>query len=212
LTSANKKTFSKAIDLISSSVERTSFEPTSLRIAFYASSWHIYATQKVTRRYFGDIYPGSVVQALVTDHAELQNVEEVIELDTPGSKIDFHSVRFQVSFWLVIGIFEARSLCICESDRDPGSGEEELSPYAVVLPCSEMSGPSINNPVRVEPKSTSYILPLGQSVRETMCIHACAHSVGCTVSGDIVQHSGGIGDRTPFYAVGRLQGYPPRIG
>jgi hypothetical protein len=166
--------------------------------------------QTDARRRSGNIFPGSIVQALVTRIDGLERGgEQIRELETPMSHMDFHSAAFRVSFWFVLGLFEALPNPVCVSGRD--SEECRSLPYAVALPCSAGITVPVTDPVRVNPASSVYILPLGSSIRETMCIHACAHTANCTVDEDTVQHSGLIGESTPFYVLGRREGYPPRV-
>jgi hypothetical protein len=70
--------FKKAVDRIRTSNFSNSFDPMSMRVAEYASSWNIHLVEEggplnVTelRRRFGCIFPGSVVQALVADDARV---------------------------------------------------------------------------------------------------------------------------------------------
>ena len=129
------------------------------------------------------------------------DVDQIRELETPRSQLDFHSVAFHVSFWFVLGLFEAIPHPLCVGGRAP---EERTSlPYALVLPCSAGITVPVADPVRVNPASSVCILPLGSSIRETMCIHACAHTTNCTFEEDTVQHSGLLGESTPFYVLGR---------
>jgi hypothetical protein len=210
LSSANVKAFDEAVECVKASTELRSFQPVSLRVACYASSWCTYQEQMNGRRRFGNIFPGSIVQALVNRIDGLERGEDQIrELETPRSQSDFHSVSFQVSFWFVLGLFEAIPHPLYVRGR---ALEERISlPYALVLPCSAGITVPVAVPVRVNSASSVCILPLGSSIRETMCIHACAHTANCTFEEDIVQHSGLLGDSTPFYVLGRREGYPPRI-
>ena len=89
--------------------------------------------------------------------------------------------------------------------------ERKSLPHALVLPCSAGITVPVADPVRVNPASSVCILPLGSSIRETMCIHACAHNTNCTFEEDTVQNSGLLGESTPFYVLGRREGYPPRV-
>jgi hypothetical protein len=66
--------FKKSVDRIRASNFPNGFDPISMRVAEYASSWNIQLGEEggaltVTelRRRFGCIFPGSVVQALVAD-------------------------------------------------------------------------------------------------------------------------------------------------
>jgi hypothetical protein len=131
------------------------------------------------------------------------------ELETPISPLDFHSAAFHVSFWFVLGLFEAIPLPLRVSGR---ALEERISlSYALVLPFSTGFTVPVADPVHMNPASSVCILPLGSSIRETMCMHACAHNTNCTFEADTVQHSGLLGDSIPFYVFGRLEGYPPRV-
>jgi hypothetical protein len=210
LSSSNVNAFDEAVKCVKASTAQRTFQPLSLRVACYASSWYTHLEQTDARRRSGNIFPGSIVQALVTRIEGLERGgEQIRELETPMSHMDFHSVAFRVSFWFVLGLFEALPNPVCVSGRD--SEERRSLPYAVALPCSAGITVPVTDPVRVNPASSVYILPLGSSVRETMCIHACAHTANCTFDEDTVQHSGLLGDSTPFYVLGRREGYPPRV-
>jgi hypothetical protein len=210
LSSANANAFDEAVECVKASTALRSFQPRSLRVARYASSWYTHDEQTNGRRRSGNIFQGSVVQALVnrTDGVE-KGGGQIQELETPRSHMDFHSVAFRVSFWFVLGLFEAIPNPLFEGG---GASDERVSlPYAVVLPCATGISVPVTDPVRVNPASSAYILPLGRSIRETMCIHACAYTANCMFDDDNVQHSGLLGDGTPFYVLGRREGYPPRV-
>jgi hypothetical protein len=118
-------------------------------------------------------------------------------------------VAFRVSFWFVLDLFEAIPNPLFVGIR---ASEEGISlSYAVVLPCSAGSAVPVTDPVRVNPASSAFILPLGRSIRDTMCIHACAHKTHCTFDEDGVQLSWLLGDSSPFHGLGRREGYPPRV-
>jgi hypothetical protein len=110
--------FKKAVDRIRTSNFSNGFDPMSMRVAEYTSSWNIqlveeYGALTVTelRRRFGSIFPGSVVQALLADDARVGCKEdEMFELRTAKNDEDMHSTLFSVSFWLVIGVFDASSV------------------------------------------------------------------------------------------------------
>mgnify|MGYP003438799006 FL=1 len=210
LSCANVKAFDEAVDCVKSSTELRSFQPKSLRVACYASSWCTYQEKTNDRRRSGNIFPGSIVQALVNRSDGLEgDGYQIRELETPRSQLDFHSAAFHVSFWFILGVFEAIPHPLCVSGR---ALEERISlPYALVLPCSTGNTVPLADPVRVNPASSVCILPLGSSIRETMCMHACAHTTNCTFEADTVEHSGLLGDSTPFYVFGRREGYPPRV-
>jgi hypothetical protein len=218
LCTENRNAFMDAVTSIQSSALQKSFDPGSLRIAEYASSWNtnlerVEGLNSVTesRRRYGNIYPASVVQALVAEVGDPDcGGYEVAELSTPESDADFHSLIFRVSFWLVLGLFEAN---YTPSDAFQASIHARSRSYAVVVPCSGSSLRPVTEPVRVDTASRVSILPLTTSVRESMCIHACGHAGNCTIIGEgPVQHSGFIGAGTPFYVLGRREGYPPRVG
>jgi hypothetical protein len=130
-------------------------------------------------------------------------------LKHPRSQLDFHSAAFHVSFWFVLGHFESIPHPLCVSGR---ALEERISiPYALVLPCSKWIKVPVADPVRVNSASSVCILLLSSSIRETMCLHAFAHTTNCTFEADTVQHSGLLGDSTPLHVLGRREGYPPRV-
>ena len=164
LSSANVKAFDEAVECVKASTELRSFQPISLRVACYASSWCTYQEQTNDRRRSGNIFPGSIVQALVNRIDGLEgDVDQIRELETPRSQLDFHSVAFHVSFWFVLGLFEAIPHPLCVGGRAP---EERTSlPYALVLPCSAGITVPVADPVRVNPASSVCILPLGCSIR-----------------------------------------------
>jgi hypothetical protein len=218
LSPDNINAFKDAVKRIRCSTRPMSFEPVSLRVAKYACSWYALIEEMQggksvadSRRRFGDIIPGSVVQALVAGDNDLgRDTDEVRELQTPKSGQDLHSTSFRVTFWFVLGLFEAS---VCGSRASTRLHEElEVLPYAIVLPCCWSGSGSVNDPVRVDPASATHILSLSQSVRETMCIHACARAACILVEDDCVEHNGLLGSGTPFYVFGRREGYPPRIG
>jgi len=208
----NRDIFEEAIISIKNSPARRSFEAMTLQVASSASSWHQHDKLNYIRRRFGNISAGSVVQALVKEDGYPGREEEnVKELDTPISKTEVHSTDYRVTFWFILGFFEARYRSLGANNRAVEEGDS--FPYAVVKPCSGMDSVPVNDPVRVDIGSKAYVLPLAQSVRETMCVHACAHAAeGCQVLQDKVHHSGLLGQGTPFYIFGRREGYPPRTG
>jgi hypothetical protein len=154
-------------------------QPKSLRVACYASSWCTYQEKTNDGRRSGNIFIGSIIQALVNRIDGLEgDGDQIRELGTPRSQLDFHSMAFHVSFWFVLGLFESIPHPLCVSGRTP---EERISlPHALVLPCSREITVPVADPVRVNPASSVCIILLGSSLRETMCLHACAHTTSCT--------------------------------
>jgi hypothetical protein len=138
---------------------------------------------------------------------------EIAELKTRGCHSDVRSALLRVSYWFVLGLFDARPNEYCGFGYSPPM---ERASYAAVRRCvrisSSLSSPD-SVPVRVVRSPEISILPLNSSVRESMCIHACAHAESCTVTGyDDVQHSGDLGSGTPFYVFVRRDGYSPHVG
>ena len=219
LDSETRTIFENAVDRIRASTHPNGFDPLSLCVAEYASSWNIQlveegglSTMTELRRRFGCIFPGSVVQALVAEGAEVGfEGDEVFELHTPKNDASMHSTHFSVSFWLVVGLFDASPF---STDTSQTSGHSTRMSYAVVLPCLRDSmSEDVSVPVRVQSVSRLSIIALSQSVQNVMCIHACRYTNNCFVNDqDCLQHCGLVCTGTPFYVFGRREGYPPRAG
>jgi hypothetical protein len=113
LSPNNVNAFKESLKRTKSFTVPNDFEPGSLRVAEYACSWHTLMDEMEggnyvadRRRRFGNISPGSVVQALVADEEDLgRRPEEITDLRTPTTEQDFQSMSFQVTFWFVLGIF-----------------------------------------------------------------------------------------------------------
>jgi hypothetical protein len=111
--------FKKAVDRIRTSNFSKGFEPMSMRVAEYASSWNIQLVEEggaltVTelRRRFGCIFPGSVVQALVDDDARVGcKDDEIFELRTAKNDEDMH---LHISAYLsgFLSVFSMRHLSV----------------------------------------------------------------------------------------------------
>jgi hypothetical protein len=65
LSSANVKAFDEAVECVKYSTKLRRFQPKSLRVACYDSSWCTYQEKTNDRRRSGNIFPGSIVRALV---------------------------------------------------------------------------------------------------------------------------------------------------
>jgi hypothetical protein len=84
--------------------------------------------------------------------------DQIRELETPRSPLDFHSVAFHVSFWFILGLFEAIPFPLRVSGR---ALEERISlSYALVLPYSTGFTVPVADPVRVNSASSVCIFPL----------------------------------------------------
>jgi hypothetical protein len=112
--------FKKAVDRIRASNFSNGFDPMSMRVAEYASSWNIQfgeedggLTVTELQRRFGCIFPGSVVQLLVVDDARVGCKEDdIFELRTAHNDEYMHPTHFSVSFWFVIGVFDMCHLSV----------------------------------------------------------------------------------------------------
>jgi hypothetical protein len=90
--------FMNTVDRIRAPNLSNGFDPMSMRVAEYASSWSIQLVEEgsaltVTelRRRFNCILPGSVVQALVADDAEVGCKEDdIFELRVAKNDEDMH--------------------------------------------------------------------------------------------------------------------------
>jgi hypothetical protein len=113
-----RTTFNKAVDHIRASNVSNCFDPMSMRVAKYDSSWNIQLCEEggaltvtESRRRFGCIFSGSVVQALVADDAGAGCKEDkCFELRTAQNDADMHPTHFSLSFWLFIGAVDVSSL------------------------------------------------------------------------------------------------------
>jgi hypothetical protein len=75
---ANVKAFDEAVDCVKSSTELRSFQPKSLRVACYDSSWCTYQEKKNDRRRSDNVFPCSIIQALVNRSDGLEGDEDQI--------------------------------------------------------------------------------------------------------------------------------------
>jgi hypothetical protein len=177
--------FKKAVDCIRASNFSNGFDPIYILVAEYASSWNIQLVEEggaltVTelRRLFGCIFPCSVVQALVSDDAGVGcKKDDIFELRTTKNDEDMHSTHFNVSFWLVIGVFDVSSF---SPEASHTSGHSTRTSYAIVLPClrEPVSG-TASVPVTAPSSSKVYMITLSQSVQNVMCIHARRYTDNC---------------------------------
>jgi hypothetical protein len=111
LSSANVNAFDEAVEGVKYSTEIRRFQPKSLRVACYASSWCTYQEKTNDRRRSGNICPGLIVQALMNRIDGLEgDGDQIRELETLRSQLNFHSVAFHASFWFVLGLFEAKPI------------------------------------------------------------------------------------------------------
>jgi hypothetical protein len=131
--------FEKAVDRIRASNFSNGFDPMSMRVSEYASSWNNQLveeggalTMTELRRRFGCIFPGSVVKALLADDARVGCKEDdIFELRTAKDDEYMHSTHFSVSFWLVIGVFDVSSL---SPEAPHTSCPSTRTSYEIVLP------------------------------------------------------------------------------
>ena len=184
----------------------------------YAVSGPMQSTTSLSRR--GILYSGSIVQALTRACTTFQDGEttlhvltEISGMDRANKAEDTSSAPFVVSFWFILalvaddgyvtGLSQAQLRSTCESD-----------PYAIVLSCVQAStDPELPNLMRVAVHEAPCLLPLGSSIREVMCMHACT-GPDCSVNTrtEFVEHCAEPSGCTAFYVYGRRQGYPPRTG
>jgi hypothetical protein len=211
--------FKNTVDRIRAPNFSNGFDPMSMRVAEYASSWNVQLVEEgnaltVTemRRRFGCIFPDSVVQALVADDAGVGCKEgDSFEMRTAKNDVDMHSTHFSVSFWLLIGVFDVSSFILEASNT---SGQSTRTSYAIVLPyLREPVSRTVYEPVRAQRSSKLYMITLSRSVQNVMCIHECRYTNNCIRNDqDCVQHCELVCYGTPFYGFGRIKGYPPRPG
>jgi hypothetical protein len=161
---------------------------------------------------FGCLFPGSVVQALVSEDALFGCEEDdILSYLQPKNDEDMHSTHFSVSFWLIIGVFDVSSF---SPDAPHTSGHSTRTSYAIVLPClrEPVSG-TVAVPGRDQSSSKVYMIALSQNFQNVMWIHACRYMKNCILNDqDCVQHCGLVCSWTPFYVFGRREGYPPHSG
>jgi hypothetical protein len=97
LSSANVNAFDGTVERFKSSTALRRFQPMSLRVACSASSWYTHDEQTSSRRRSGNIFTGSIVQALVTRTDGLEGgCDHIRALEMPRSHMD--SIRWRFAF------------------------------------------------------------------------------------------------------------------
>jgi hypothetical protein len=149
------------------------------------------------------------VQCLVFEHNRTESREgEISVLRTnPGESCHGSLSCHSDEFWYVV-LLVGR-----EVTNDKDASGTKVVPYIQVLPCEMRVGSS--PPVHfVNADAPTWMLSLGPSVREVLCLHACDKTTGvCTVDTKLrtINHAGRLIDGEDFYMYGRKHGYPPRI-
>ena len=209
LSAQHASIFEETFFCIRRSLSRRSFHTGSVRLIKHASSWNngwsVRDGTPELRRRNGIIRPSSVVQALTKGNGGIQEAtSDICELCTFAENTQSQAGLFSVTYWYVLGVFEAESTPSCFP----------LVPYALVVPCKNVPGfASWHVPMQVDLSARVSILPLSPCVRETLCIHACDVTKQCRVNvRNCVEHNGTVGTGSSFYIFGRHAGYPPRIG